>query len=41
LLNELTHRVKNTLAVVQAIGQQTLRQTKDPAEFAASFGGRI
>ena len=41
LLNELSHRVKNTLAVVQAIGQQTLRQTKDPAEFAASFGGRI
>jgi PAS domain S-box-containing protein len=41
LLNELNHRVKNTLAVVQAIGQQTLRQTKDPAEFAASFGGRI
>jgi two-component sensor histidine kinase/DNA-binding response OmpR family regulator len=41
LLNELSHRVKNTLAVVQAIGQQTLRQTKDPTEFAASFGGRI
>jgi PAS domain S-box-containing protein len=41
LLNELSHRVKNTLAVVHAIGQQTLRQTKDPAEFAASFGGRI
>ena len=41
LLNELNPRVKNTLAVVQAIGQQTLRQTKDPAEFAASFGGRI
>jgi two-component sensor histidine kinase/DNA-binding response OmpR family regulator len=41
LLNELNHRVKNTLAVVQAIGQQTLRQTKDPVEFAVSFGGRI
>jgi hypothetical protein len=41
LLNELSHRVKNTLAVVQAIGQQTLRQTKDPAEFTASFGERI
>jgi two-component sensor histidine kinase/DNA-binding response OmpR family regulator len=41
LLNELNHRVKNTLAVVQAIGQQTLRQTTDPVEFAASFGGRI
>jgi PAS domain S-box-containing protein len=41
LLSELSHRVKNMLAVVQAIGQQTLRQAKDPAEFAASFGGRI
>jgi two-component sensor histidine kinase len=40
-LNELSHRVKNTLAVVQAIAQQTLRQAKDPAEFATSFGGRI
>jgi two-component sensor histidine kinase len=39
--NELSHRVKNMLAVVQAIAQQTLRQAKDPAEFAASFGGRI
>jgi PAS domain S-box-containing protein len=41
LVSELSHRVKNTLAVVQAIAQQTLRQAKDPAEFAASFGGRI
>jgi CheY-like chemotaxis protein len=36
LVNELSHRVKNTLAVVQAVAQQTLRQAKDPAEFAAS-----
>jgi PAS domain S-box-containing protein len=41
LVSELSHRVKNMLAVVQAIGQQTLRQARDPAEFAASFGGRI
>ena len=41
LVSELSHRVKNTLAVVQAIAQQTLRRAKDPAEFAASFGGRI
>jgi two-component sensor histidine kinase/DNA-binding response OmpR family regulator len=41
LVSELSHRVKNMLAVVQAIAQQTLRQAKDPAEFAASFGGRI
>ena len=41
LVSELSHRVKNTLAVVQAISQQTLRRAKDPAEFAANFGGRI
>jgi two-component sensor histidine kinase/FixJ family two-component response regulator len=41
LVSELSHRVKNTLAVVQAIAQQTLRRAKDPAEFTASFGGRI
>ena len=41
LLNELNHRVKNTLASVQAIAQQTLRNTRDPADFAARFSGRI
>lgn len=41
LLNELNHRVKNTLAIVQAIAQQTLLRTQDPAEFVQSFGGRI
>ncbi|WP_441267800.1 response regulator [Bradyrhizobium sp. 215_C5_N1_1] len=41
LVSELSHRVKNMLAVVQAIAQQTLRRAKDPAEFAVSFGGRI
>ena len=41
LVDELSHRVKNMLAIVQAIAQQTLRRAKDPAEFAASFGGRI
>ena len=41
LLNELNHRVKNTLASVQAIVQQTLRSTRDPADFAARFSGRI
>jgi two-component sensor histidine kinase/CheY-like chemotaxis protein len=41
LVSELSHRVKNMLAVVQAIAQQTLRRAKDPADFAASFGGRI
>ena len=41
LLNELSHRVKNTLAIVQAIAQQTLARTRDPADFVASFSGRI
>ncbi len=41
LVSELNHRVKNTLAVVQAIVQQTLWNTKDPADFAARFSGRI
>ncbi len=41
LIGELNHRVKNTLATVQAIAQQTLRQTRDPDRFAASFSGRI
>jgi len=41
LLGELNHRVKNTLASVQAIAQQTLLTTKDPADFATRFAGRI
>jgi signal transduction histidine kinase/DNA-binding response OmpR family regulator len=41
LLGELNHRVKNTLASVQAIAQQTLRHTKEPTEFALRFSGRI
>jgi two-component sensor histidine kinase/CheY-like chemotaxis protein len=42
LVEELNHRVKNTLASVQAIAQHTLRSTRDdPAEFASKFAGRI
>lgn len=41
LVEELNHRVKNTLASVQAIVQHTLRSAKDPADFASSFSGRI
>jgi signal transduction histidine kinase/CheY-like chemotaxis protein len=41
LVSELNHRVKNTLASVQAIAQQTVRSTKDPSDFAARFSGRI
>src|SRR4029450_2208469 len=32
LVAELNHRVKNTLANVQAIAHQMLRRTRDPAE---------
>ena len=41
LIAELNHRVKNTLASVQAIAQQTLRGTKSVNEFRESFSGRI
>ena len=41
LIAELNHRVKNTLANVQAIAQQTLRHTSSPEEFAPRFVGRI
>lgn len=41
LVAELNHRIKNTLANVQAIAHQMLRRTRDPAEFVTSFSGRI
>ncbi|WAS95277.1 AAA family ATPase [Nannocystis punicea] len=41
LLNELNHRVKNTLAIVQAIAAQTLRTTDSPRAFAEAFGARL
>lgn len=41
LLDELNHRVKNTLAMVQSIARLTLRQSHDPDAFAESFTGRI
>ena len=41
LLGELNHRVKNTLATIQAIARQSLRVEPDPAAFVASFTGRI
>lgn len=41
LTGELSHRVKNMLATVQAIATQTLRHSKSSSDFVASFGGRI
>jgi PAS domain S-box-containing protein len=41
LLEELNHRVRNTLAIIQAIAAQTLRATPDPAAFNAAFSARL
>lgn len=41
LLGELAHRVRNTLAVVQAIAHQSLRTTRSSAEFVERFDGRL
>ncbi len=41
LINELNHRVKNTLATVQAIVQQTLRKASSPEQFVSNFSGRV
>ena len=41
LLKELSHRVKNTLAIVQSIAMQTLRTTKDPGKFGEVFSARL
>ena len=41
LLSELSHRVKNTLAVVQSMARQTFRRTKDYKQALVSFEGRL
>lgn len=41
LFNELNHRVKNTLATVQAIASQSMRSTTSPEAFVAAFNGRV
>jgi PAS domain S-box-containing protein len=41
LVEELNHRVKNTLAMVQAIASQSMRHADSPASFVTGFGGRI
>lgn len=42
LLNrELAHRVKNTLAVVQSIANQTMRSSPQPEAFRVAFQGRL
>ncbi len=41
LLRELTHRVKNTLTVIQSMMHQTWRNSRSPQEFMAKLDGRI
>ena len=41
LMAELDHRVKNVLATVQALAQQTAKQTTSLEAFLANFGGRL
>jgi len=41
LLGELAHRVRNTLAVVQAIAHQSLRTSKSSQDFVERFDGRL
>jgi len=41
LFDELNHRVKNTLAIVQSLAQHTQRSKPDPQEFSRAFGERI
>lgn len=41
LIDELNHRVKNTLAAVQSIASQTLRSTADPILARKAFEARI
>ncbi|MFC3630833.1 response regulator [Paracoccus angustae] len=41
LIGELNHRIKNTLANVQAIARQGLRRSTGLEDFEQSFGGRL
>jgi PAS domain S-box-containing protein len=41
LLRELNHRVKNTLATVQALATQTVRHASDPRAFLTAFSARL
>ena len=41
LIDELNHRVKNTLATVQSLATQTARGTDSPEAFRKAFEGRL
>lgn len=41
LMSELDHRVKNVLAAVQALAQQTAKRTTSMSNFLSTFSGRL
>jgi two-component system, chemotaxis family, CheB/CheR fusion protein len=41
LLNELSHRIRNTLTVVQSVARQTMHHSGDKEDFTARFEGRL
>lgn len=41
LFEELNHRVKNTLAIVQSLAKQTLRSKPNPRDFTEAFDSRL
>ncbi len=41
LIEELNHRVRNTLAVAQSLATQTLHHSASPEQFAGAFQGRL
>jgi two-component sensor histidine kinase len=41
VINELDHRVKNTLAAALSVAKHTLRSSPTPAGFTRSFNGRL
>lgn len=41
LIDELNHRVKNTLATVQSLANQTVRSASSGSDFSSSFNGRL
>lgn len=41
VVNELNHRVRNNLAMVQSIAMQTFRRAEDPEQASARFSARL
>ncbi len=41
LISELNHRIKNTLATIQAMASHTLRNAASPEDFRKAFSGRL